>query len=115
MKFVFLELFKEFRSSPSPFHRMPTTAPQFRHNGKRHTIVVPITDVAMACHLAPQFKSLSAELRLHASLDILNLCPRFFLNPYYNYYTFMLLDHWRRLVKDRGKTRTRLARRSITA
>lgn len=97
IKFVYLELFKPFPASPSPFHRMPATAPQFRHNGQRHTIVLPLTDIVIACHLAPQFKLLSPELRLNSSLDLLSLSPRFFLNPYYNYYTFLLLDHWRRV------------------
>ncbi|QRV96407.1 hypothetical protein RhiJN_24425 [Ceratobasidium sp. AG-Ba] len=95
--FVYVDLFTPFPPSVSPFHRMPTTGHQLRSNGKRHSIVIPITDVVMACHLAPQFKHLEPTTQSLACINMLSHCPRFFFNPYYNHYVYKLVEHWRRI------------------
>lgn len=66
--------------------------------GKRRTLVVLITDIILACHLAPKFSLLDPELQLTAQLDLLNISKNFFLNHYYNHHFYLLMNHWRRRI-----------------
>jgi hypothetical protein len=76
---------------------MHTTTHQNRASGKRHSFVLPLADFVMSCHLAPQFRRLDPEIRLKPSLDLLTVGRSFFFNQYYNYYVYLLLEHWRRI------------------
>ncbi|KAG8777625.1 hypothetical protein FRC12_000284 [Ceratobasidium sp. 428] len=96
-RLVYLELFTPFPASPSPFHRMHATERQLRSNGKRHCIVVPISNIVMSCHLAPNFQTLQPTTQLPTSINSLSLARRFWFNPYYNHFSFRLCEYWRRV------------------
>ncbi|KAG8734443.1 hypothetical protein FRC10_011712 [Ceratobasidium sp. 414] len=91
---VYLELFTAFDRIPSPDHLLHSTS----HAGSaraRQYAVIPINHVALACHLAPNFRHISPETRLDARVDLLNDTRHFFFNHYYNLYTFHLIQYWR--------------------
>ncbi|KAF8600368.1 hypothetical protein BDV93DRAFT_418149, partial [Ceratobasidium sp. AG-I] len=50
---AYLEVFEAFDATPSSFSRMHSTKPALDSRNRRRTIVVPITEIVMACHLAP--------------------------------------------------------------
>lgn len=93
---AYLELFTPFPASVSPFHQMSVTRTDLRPNGTRRTAVVPITDIVLACHLAPQFHRLNGETKLTASSDLLSTTTHFYLNHYYSHYIYQFMSHWRR-------------------
>ncbi|KAG8778761.1 hypothetical protein FRC12_024833 [Ceratobasidium sp. 428] len=91
---VYLELFTPFNSALSPSHLLHTTS----HAGparERQTIVVPIEDVVLGCHLAPNFRHIDASVQLDSRIDLLSDARHFFFNHYYNQYTFQLIQYWR--------------------
>ncbi|KAG9084549.1 hypothetical protein FRC06_004005 [Ceratobasidium sp. 370] len=52
---VYLELFTPFDARASPVHHLHTTSHVRRWAGDRQSLVVPIENVVLACHLTPQF------------------------------------------------------------
>ncbi|KAG8706404.1 hypothetical protein FRC09_002431, partial [Ceratobasidium sp. 395] len=108
-RFVYLELFSPFRAAISPFHRMRATSHSIRTNQKRITTVIPLSDVVMACHLAPNFKNVPLTSDAPPSIDPLSAFSRFHYNPYYNYYVHKLSEHWRR-AKAQPSTPVRTVR-----
>ncbi|KAJ1309298.1 hypothetical protein OPQ81_004960 [Rhizoctonia solani] len=103
---AYVELFTPLTHSVSPFHGMHVTSPDMRANGSRRTAVIPISSIAFACHLAPQFHKLDPDLRLSASLDLLGTARHFFLNHYYSHHIYLFVIHWRRKLQEQ---RERLA------
>ncbi|KAG8767272.1 hypothetical protein FRC12_006332 [Ceratobasidium sp. 428] len=95
-RFVYLELFAPFTHTVSPFHRMYTTSHSIRTNQKRMTTIIPISDIVLACHLAPNFTNVPLTSDAPPSFDPLTTFSRFLYNPYYNYYAHKLSEHWRR-------------------
>jgi hypothetical protein len=93
---VYLELFTKFDRIPLPVHLMHATACN-RANGQRRAAIVPVADIALACHLAPRFHCLDSDICLNLYVNLLNEGTRFFLNPYYNQYSYLLLQYWRHL------------------
>lgn len=64
-------------------------------NGRRRSLIIPITDIVMACHLAPDFDHLDDD-ELGPHVDVLATGRRFFLNHFYNYFFFQFMRYWRR-------------------
>ncbi|KAG8793581.1 hypothetical protein FRC12_002296 [Ceratobasidium sp. 428] len=99
-RLAYVELFTPFTAYPvSPFHRMYATGPSMRSNGRRHSIVIPVTDFVLSCHLAPNFRHGFPEPpagQLPTSTDSLSVSRLFFFNQHYNYYVFKLCEQWRR-------------------
>ncbi|KAG8792140.1 hypothetical protein FRC12_007023 [Ceratobasidium sp. 428] len=96
---VYLELFAPFSASPIPNHSLYTTSVARASPGTRRGIVVPIQDLALACHLAPRFRRVPRGIGLDSRADLLNDTRHFFFNHYYNYYTFQLLRYWQHHVE----------------
>ncbi|KAG8734476.1 hypothetical protein FRC10_011705, partial [Ceratobasidium sp. 414] len=82
---IYLERFALFDAQASPVHHLHTTSHAQTGNGCQ-SIVVPIEDVVLACHLAPQFRHIFADAHLDLHTDLLNDTRRFFFNHYYNNY-----------------------------
>lgn len=74
---------------------MHATKPEFDSRNQHRTLVIPISEIMLACHLAPKFHLLDAELSLTADTDLLSVGKDFWLNHYSNHYLFQLIDHWR--------------------
>ncbi|KAG8770306.1 hypothetical protein FRC12_004370 [Ceratobasidium sp. 428] len=92
---VYLELFTPFDSALSPSHLLHNIS----HAGPRRdrqAIVVPIEDVVLGCHLAPNYRHIPRNVQLDAHVDLLSDTRRFFFNHYYNKYTFQIVQYWRR-------------------
>jgi hypothetical protein len=85
---------------------MHVTGPDRRTNGNRRTAVIPVSSIAFAAHLAPQFHKLDSDLMLSASIDILGVAQHFFLNHYYSHHIYLFMMHWRRKLQEQ---RDRLA------
>ncbi|KAF8596343.1 hypothetical protein BDV93DRAFT_563412 [Ceratobasidium sp. AG-I] len=68
---AYLEVFDAFDSAPSSFSRMHSTKPAFDSRNCRRTIVIPITEIVMACHLAPKFHQTESEVKLNCHTDAL--------------------------------------------
>jgi hypothetical protein len=93
---VYVELFGQFTTT-SPFSGLSRVSTALSPTGQRLTAVVPITDFALACHIAPQFGPLELnEVALSAEIDLHDVARRFFFNHFYNYYIYMLAEHWRK-------------------
>ncbi|KAG9105542.1 hypothetical protein FRC07_009202, partial [Ceratobasidium sp. 392] len=93
---VYLELFSTFNVNPAPSHLLHTTS----HAGPtrdRQYLVVPIEDVVLGCHLAPNFRHVGRNIQLDSHVDLLSDTRHFFFNHYYNLYTFQLMQYWRHL------------------
>lgn len=74
------------------------TKPEFRANGTRRAVVVPLSDVALTCHLAPQFRQLAEANEgdlVSPTGNLLDTASHFFLNHFYTHYLFLLIFHWR--------------------
>ncbi|KAG8720797.1 hypothetical protein FRC08_018133 [Ceratobasidium sp. 394] len=91
---AYLEVFAPFDASVSPFAKMHSTQPDFDSRNRRRTLVVPVTEIVMACHLAPKFHRLDEELQLTPSTDLLAVSKHFWLNHYYSHFFFQLVQHW---------------------
>ncbi|KAG8701170.1 hypothetical protein FRC09_005520 [Ceratobasidium sp. 395] len=90
---VFLELFSPL-NDPGPHHLLHPTS-HLMSGGARRCLVVPIQDVVLACHLAPNFRHVRANIPLDWHVDLLSKTRRFFFNHYYNLFTFRLIQYWR--------------------
>lgn len=90
---AYVELFREFSESAHRPHRLHEVSHLTRDN-KRVTMVVPLTQIQMVCHLIPQYESLG-QIRVDSNTDLLDKCRRFWLSPYSSYYMNSLVEHWR--------------------
>jgi hypothetical protein len=68
-----------------------------RFEGQRRTVIIPMTDIALAGHIAPRFRRVDSDIRLDCRVDLLAESHRFFFNHYYNRFTFLLMQYWRHL------------------
>ncbi|KAG9103180.1 hypothetical protein FRC07_010067 [Ceratobasidium sp. 392] len=66
---AYVELFAPFESIVSPFNGMHSTQPDLDARDRRRHLVIPVSDIALACHLAPKFHLLDKDLRLTATGD----------------------------------------------
>jgi hypothetical protein len=92
---VYLESFTPFGTHVSPYSLMHGTQPEFGNNGRRRTLVLPISDIFFACHLSPKFHLLEKSQELHSYSDLLSNARYFWLNHYYNHHIYQLIEHWR--------------------
>ncbi|QRV92934.1 hypothetical protein RhiJN_20952 [Ceratobasidium sp. AG-Ba] len=93
---AYLELFAPFDSGPSPFHGLYSTRYDLNSTGARQTLVVPVTDIVLACHLSPKFHKVPKGVTLNNQTDIYAHCQHYWFNQYYTPYMFELLRYWRR-------------------
>lgn len=77
---------------------MYTMSPDLCSDNTRRVLVVPISDIVLACHVTPQFSHLHPNLVLTRHLDLLAIADQLFLNHYYNHHFFLLVNHWRRMA-----------------
>ncbi|CAE6479092.1 unnamed protein product [Rhizoctonia solani] len=68
---AYLELFTAFDTHASPYTKLHSTKPDFDSRNIRRTLVTPVSDIVLACHLVPKFYMLGPELELHAHTDLL--------------------------------------------
>ncbi|QRV82984.1 hypothetical protein RhiJN_11000 [Ceratobasidium sp. AG-Ba] len=92
---AYLELFAPFDAGPSPFHGLYSSRYDFTSTGSRRTLVVPVTDIVLTCHLSPKFHRVSEGITLNNQTDIYAHCQHYWFNQYYTHYMFELLRHWR--------------------
>jgi hypothetical protein len=78
---------------------MYTLSHDFRGN-QRRGMVIPVEQIAMACHLGPRFFNIDSKIQLHSQVDTLSLSRHFYLNPFYNSFSFMHLRHWDNLARS---------------
>ncbi|KAG8791859.1 hypothetical protein FRC12_007948, partial [Ceratobasidium sp. 428] len=63
-------------------------------DGIRVASVVPLSDIAMTCHLVPQYRLYRPEQRLNYLSDVLQLSEHFLINIFASYFFYELLRHW---------------------
>lgn len=104
---AYVEVFAPFESPTSKYNRLHATKPDLDSRDRRRTLVIPVSDIVLACHLVPKFHLLDEELALTANTDLLAIGKDFWLNHYYNHHFYQLVEHWR---LRRPGFRERLAR-----
>ncbi|KAG8726031.1 hypothetical protein FRC10_007554 [Ceratobasidium sp. 414] len=92
---AYVEVFETFDASVSPFSGMHSTRPQYDSRNRRRTLVIPISDIVLACHLTPKFHLLDQGLKLTAHTDLFAISQHFWLNHYYNHNFYRFIQHWR--------------------
>ncbi|KAB5587944.1 hypothetical protein CTheo_8614 [Ceratobasidium theobromae] len=92
---TFLELFTPFDASVSPFTRMHATKHAINSHGQWRIVVVPVTDIVLACHLAPKLGNPDSRPAITPQTDLYTISKTFWLNHYYNHHFFQLVQHWR--------------------
>ncbi|KAG8718663.1 hypothetical protein FRC08_004722 [Ceratobasidium sp. 394] len=92
---AYVEVFEPFDASASTFSGMHSTRPEYDSRNRCHTLVIPVSDIALACHLAPKFHLLDQELKLTPHTDLFAISQHFWLNQYYNHNFYRLIQHWR--------------------
>jgi hypothetical protein len=97
---VYIKLFTPFNPNPDQSHGLHTTSPTL-DDGRRCATVIPVSDVVLACHLAPHYSFLPKDIRLDYSSDLLSIGQRFFFNHYTSHYIFLLIRHWRHIAARR--------------
>ncbi|KAG8700490.1 hypothetical protein FRC08_004668 [Ceratobasidium sp. 394] len=90
---VYLDSFTPFKRSTSSVHGMYGVSHDFS-GGMRRGIIVPMEQVAMACHLGPRFSTIDPNVRLHSEIDVHSLCRHFYLNPFYNFFSYLFFRYW---------------------
>lgn len=103
---VYLDLFSRFSTSRTPFHGMHTTSHDLDDVRRRRSIVLPLSDVVAACHLAPQLKHFKAANPFRPYDDYLSTAQHFFFNHYSNHFIFGLVEHWRAVKAARYQARS---------
>ncbi|KAF8593485.1 hypothetical protein BDV93DRAFT_566496 [Ceratobasidium sp. AG-I] len=94
---AYVELFSPFSSSFSKYHSLYMTSPALRSDNTRRTLVIPTSEIVLACHLTPHFSHLHPKFALNRYVDLLAVAEVVFLNHYYNHHTFLLVNYWRRM------------------
>ncbi|KAG8729536.1 hypothetical protein FRC10_003813 [Ceratobasidium sp. 414] len=74
---AYLELFSAIDAGISSFHGLNSTRVELTPSGRRRTLVMPVTDIVLACHLSPKFHMLDREVKLNSQTD----CQEFTLLP----------------------------------
>lgn len=91
---AYVEVFKPFDASVSQFSGMHSTKPDYNSRDQRRTLVIPISDIFLACHLVPKFPKLGPGLTLTSDTDLLAVGNNFWFNHFYNHYLYQLVNHW---------------------
>ena len=90
---AYVELFAPFGEANN-VHGMHATS-HSHFEGKRRATLIPIVDIALACHLAPRFRFLPEDTSLTSKSDLLSEGTKFFLNHYHTHHTRHLIEYWR--------------------
>ncbi|KAF8602027.1 hypothetical protein BDV93DRAFT_557799 [Ceratobasidium sp. AG-I] len=93
---AYVEVFVPFDSPTSQSNQMHSTKPDLDSRNQRRTLVIPVSDIVLSCHLAPKFHQLNKDTRLSIDTDLLSSGKEFWLNHYVNHYLFQLVEYWRR-------------------
>ncbi|KAF8597217.1 hypothetical protein BDV93DRAFT_479616 [Ceratobasidium sp. AG-I] len=96
-RLAYVELFTRFTAPDSLAHGMHTVSQDLK-DGQRRGMIIPVEQLAMACHLAPRFSQIDTNVRLHSRVDTLSLCRNFYLNPFYNSFSYSFFRYWSRMV-----------------
>lgn len=91
---VYLELFRKFSDSAPRPHCLHSLSPWTR-NGRRVAVVVPLSQIRMACHITPRYRTLDPAVHIDSRTDLLSICPSFYLNRYSSYWFNALTEHWK--------------------
>ncbi|KAG8730829.1 hypothetical protein FRC10_002340, partial [Ceratobasidium sp. 414] len=83
---AYVELFSAINGGVSSFHGLNSTRVKLTLSNRRRTLVVPVTDIVLACHIAPKFSMLNKELELNARTDLFIISKHFWINHYYCHY-----------------------------
>ncbi|KAG8708612.1 hypothetical protein FRC08_018808 [Ceratobasidium sp. 394] len=92
-KLVYIEHFEPFSARRVQVLGL-YTANHAMQAGRRVTSVIPLTQIRMTCHLAPQYSMLDPSLQVSSFTDLLSAHNRFYLNKYASYWIFIILDYW---------------------
>jgi hypothetical protein len=84
---AYIEWFTKFKSKPDPNHRMYMVS-RLISDGQRIASIVPISHIYSSIHLFPKFGPIAP--RHWTSSNVLDLCPKFFVNSTLNRYIFAL-------------------------
>ncbi|KAG8769803.1 hypothetical protein FRC12_004732, partial [Ceratobasidium sp. 428] len=95
-RLAYVELFTPFKNPVSSIHGMHSVSHDLK-DGQRRGLIIPVEQVAMACHLGPRFSSIASYIQLHSRGDMLSYCRHFHLNPFYNSFLNLYLRHWQQL------------------
>ncbi|KAG8726201.1 hypothetical protein FRC12_023610, partial [Ceratobasidium sp. 428] len=93
---VYLDVFKPFVPDDSFTHCLYATAPQ--RSGA--SLVVPLTSLRLACHLAPDFSSPLTSTHPSGSPNAVLTNTRCLFNEHYNHHLFLLMGYWRRAAQS---------------
>ncbi|KAG9091276.1 hypothetical protein FS749_016664 [Ceratobasidium sp. UAMH 11750] len=92
---AYLELFSAIDAGVSSFHGLNSTRVELTPSGRRRTLVVPVTDIVLACHLSPKFHMLDRELKLDSRTDLFAISKNFWINHFYSHHMYRVVQHWR--------------------
>ncbi|CUA77886.1 hypothetical protein RSOLAG22IIIB_12890 [Rhizoctonia solani] len=92
---AYVEWFDRFSGQLRP-SELVATRPS-RTGSVRHTAVIPIARICMACQLVPKYHEVKDLGTIFSTDDLLDTFPRFLFNPYSTDYSWSLWDHWDRL------------------
>ncbi|KAG8737181.1 hypothetical protein FRC10_008489 [Ceratobasidium sp. 414] len=93
---AYLKLFSTIDAGISSFLGLNSTHIELTPSGRRRTLVVPVTDIILACHLSPKFHMLDKELKLNSQTDLFALSKHFWINHFYSHYMYHVVQHWRK-------------------
>ncbi|QRW03427.1 plasma membrane ATPase 4 [Ceratobasidium sp. AG-Ba] len=92
-RLAYVELLNVVSQGPNAPTGLFTTARSVT-DGVRSTSVVPLSDIAMTCHLVPRYRLFQPEDPLNQHSDVLQLCDYFFVNIFVTYFVYELFQHW---------------------
>ncbi|QRV83627.1 plasma membrane ATPase 4 [Ceratobasidium sp. AG-Ba] len=92
-KLAYVDLFYSPSPNPEPDVGLFTTT-RAQLDGVRRTVVIPLTDITMTCHLAPRYNRFRPDTKLIQYSDILQLCESFYINIFASYFLYELFRHW---------------------
>jgi hypothetical protein len=88
---AYVEWFTPFSSQPHQNHRMYSVS-RILQDGVRLASIIPVSHISGSVHLFPQFGSMAP--REWTSSNVLDVCSKFFVNPFSDRYNFVqLMSH----------------------
>ncbi|KAG8731629.1 hypothetical protein FRC10_001590 [Ceratobasidium sp. 414] len=93
---AYLELFSAINAGVSSFHGVNSTRVELTPSGRHRTLVVPVTDIVLACHLSPKFHMLDREVKLNSQTDLFTISKHFWINHFYSHHMYNVVQHWRK-------------------
>ncbi|KAG8740996.1 hypothetical protein FRC10_003479 [Ceratobasidium sp. 414] len=91
-KLVYVELFNPF-TGPDRSTNLYRTSHLFVA-ARRDVLVMPLSQLHMACHIALWYGTATADLDLETEPDILSACKKFVFNDFGSFFSFELMHHW---------------------